>query len=100
MRVPIFSNKILEGNAGDLSNRQVATGFHNDLQQPHQMLGRELNLQQEHQRYTEPIINSKSNRIHQSSYNLPKTKTRRKTQKKQQFKIQAEAIKKKQQGPD
>lgn len=45
MRRPIFGNEILESNAGDLSNCQIATRLNYDLQKPHQMLGCKLNLQ-------------------------------------------------------
>jgi hypothetical protein len=44
MRRPVLGDEVLEMNAGNLAHGHVAVVIHNYLQEPHQMLGRELNL--------------------------------------------------------
>lgn len=46
VRSPVFGNEVLERYASHLSHRHIAIPFNYDLQQPHQMLGRILKLQE------------------------------------------------------
>ena len=64
VRRPILGNEVLEVNAGDLADSHVAVVVHDDLQQPHQMLRRVLDLTTTTTTTTTPISSSSINDNH------------------------------------